>query len=292
MIATVTAADLLTDAAARLAAAGIESPRREARLLLALALDIDSAALLPGEREISDAEQIHFAALLARRLQREPYSRIAGKREFWSLDLALSPDTLDPRPDSETLIEAALAHIPDRAAPLTVIDFGTGSGALLLALLTELPSATGIGIDLLPGAAAMARANAESLGLAARARFVAGEWGGAVAASADVILANPPYLNSTALAELAPEIADYDPPAALDGGADGLAAYRSLAGDVARLLRPSGLAFLEIGLGQADAVAAIMAANGLILRGSYADLSGVARCLVFVKRTKQGKSFK
>ncbi len=292
MIAIVTAADLMADATARLAAAGIEAPRREARLLLALALGVDSSALLPADREISDAEQTRFAVLVARRLRREPYARIAGKREFWSLDFALSPDTLDPRPDSETLIEAALAHIPDRAAPLRVIDLGTGSGALLLALLTELPRATGIGIDLLPGAAAMARANAAALGLTARACFIAGDWGAAIAAPADVILANPPYIKSGELAGLTPEIADHDPRRALDGGADGLEAYRSLAGDVARLLKPSGFAALEIGFGQADAVAAIMAASGLILQGCRADLAGVARCLVFVKRTKRGKLFK
>ena len=267
---------LLQEGRALLAAAGVENPPREARLLMALA----------------DGDPALFETLLRRRVAREPYARIAGRREFWSLDFALSPDTLDPRPDSETLIEAALAAFPDRAASLRVLDFGTGSGCLLLAFLSERPNATGIGVDILPGAVDAARANAATLGLAGRAQFRVGDWGGGLDGPADVILANPPYIPSAEIAGLEPEVAAYDPRTALDGGPDGLAAYRRLAGPVARLLIPEGLAFVEIGAGQAGPVEALMAEAGLTLAAQRADLSGVVRCLVFGERRVFGKSFK
>jgi len=278
-------AEFVEDAAAHLAAAGIPGPRREARLLLALALGLPAHALvLSPERQIAPAEAENFSALLARRLKREPYSRIAGRREFWSLDLALSPDTLDPRPESETLIETALGFVADRSAPLEIVDFGTGTGALLLALLSEMPNATGIGIDLAPGAVEQARRNAATLGLSSRARFVQGDWGTASdgeAMIADMILANPPYIRSRRVAGLEPEVREYDPLLALDGGPDGLRSYRELAPPTARMLRKTGVALLEIGQGQGGPVAAIMAAAGLDLVQASADLSNIERCLVF-----------
>jgi len=284
-----TAAELLTAAAGRLVEAGIENPRREARLLLNLALGIDANARLP-EREIAPADAALFETFVARRAGHEPYSRIAGRREFWSLDFALSPDTLDPRPDSETLIEAALERIADRAAPLSVVDFGTGTGALLLALLSELPNATGIGVDISAGAVETARRNAAALGLSARARFVLGRWGEGLTTPADVIVTNPPYISAKDMSRLPPEVREFDPAAALDGGPDGLSAYRELALDLKRLLSESGIALCEIGAGQAPAVTAIMAASGLDLTGSRADLAGIERCLVFEQRKKVGKS--
>lgn len=284
-----TAAELLTAAAGRLVEAGIENPRREARLLLNLALGIDANARLP-EREIAPADAALFETFVARRAGHEPYSRIAGRREFWSLDFALSPDTLDPRPDSETLIEAALERIADRAATLSVVDFGTGTGALLLALLSELPNATGIGVDISAGAVETARRNAAALGLSARARFVLGRWGEGLTTPADVIVTNPPYISAKDMSRLPPEVREFDPAAALDGGPDGLSAYRELALDLKRLLSESGIALCEIGAGQAPAVTAIMAASGLDLTGSRADLAGIERCLVFEQRKKVGKS--
>ncbi|HEY5207925.1 MAG TPA: peptide chain release factor N(5)-glutamine methyltransferase [Stellaceae bacterium] len=276
----------LTEAAARLAAAGIEEPRREARLLLGLALKRGvESLLLSADRPLAGNDAARFAALIARRVRHEPYARIAGKREFWSHEFLLSPDTLDPRPDSETLIEAALTLIPDRAAPLEILDFGTGSGALLLALLAELPNASGLGIDIAPGAVATARRNAAALGLAARARFVGGNWGQGVTEPADVILANPPYIPSAELSSLAPEIVDFDPRLALDGGADGLRAYREMAPDLARLLKKSGIALCEIGAAQSAAIIEIMSRAGLELVAKRCDLVGWERCLVFATRT-------
>src|SRR5258708_21289014 len=218
-----TTGDLVGAVARRLAAAGIAEARREARLLVALALGVEPSIVLGyPERPVDSAARVRLAALTARRAAREPYSRLTGRRQFWSLDLEISPDTLDPRPDSETLVEAALALLPDRAARLRILDFGTGSGCLLLALLSELPNAIGIGIDILPGATATARRNAAALGLAGRALFAAGSWGETISCQADVIVANPPYIQSAEVGTLAPEVAGYQPRCAIDAGAVGL----------------------------------------------------------------------
>ncbi len=276
-----TAGGAVAGVAMRLAAAGIDEARREARLLVALALGVEPAVVLGfPERPIDAAAQERLNALTARRTAREPYARLAGRRQFWSLDLEISPDTLDPRPDSETLVEAALALLPDRAAPLRILDFGTGSGCLLLALLSELPNAVGIGIDILPGAVAMARRNATALGLAERAFFAAGSWGETISCLVDVIIANPPYIPSTDIETLAPEVARYEPRSALDGGMDGLRAYRELASVTRRLLAPDGIALFEVGAGQHEAVALLMGEKGLALQRVKCDLSGVARCIV------------
>lgn len=268
-------------AAARLAASGIAEPRREARLILGLVLSVDPGELLAWpERALDGAAQAQFEALILRRAGREPFSRLKGSREFWSLDFALSAETLDPRPDSETLIEAALEGIADRGAPLRVLDLGTGTGCLLLALLSELPQATGIGIDRLPGAVAMARRNAARLGLDARAQFREGDWGREILGPVDVILANPPYIKSEDVPRLAPEVASFEPRLALDGGADGLGAYRVLAPAIARLLAPGGYACIEIGFGQGASVVALFFESGLKIRSLRPDLSGTPRCLV------------
>ncbi|MDE2228117.1 MAG: peptide chain release factor N(5)-glutamine methyltransferase [Alphaproteobacteria bacterium] len=261
---TVAADDRLTDATRMLAAAGIANARREMRLLEALA----------------DGDETRFVEYIRRRAAHEPYSRIRGAREFWSLDLALSPETLDPRPDSETLIEAALALLPDRAAAIEVLDLGTGTGALLLAFLTEFRAATGFGVDIAAGAVETARRNATALGLAARANFVTGDWAEINLDPADVILANPPYIPTDALAKLPPEIARFDPRVALDGGRDGLAAYRVLAPVVHRVLRPQGVAFFELGAGQAEMAGRIVAGCGLRAAGTRCDLAGRERCLM------------
>ena len=280
-----TVGDALTAVAGRVAAAGMAEPRREARLLVALALGVEPVSVLGyPERRLDRAAQRRLDGLAARRAAGEPYSRLCGRRQFWSLDFALTPDTLDPRPDSETLIEAALAALADRTAPLELIDFGTGTGCLLLALLSELPNATGIGVDILPGAAAAARRNAAALGLGHRASFVVGHWGDAISGEADVILANPPYICSADIDALSPEVAKYEPRTALDGGGDGLGAFRELAGDVRRLLRSGGVGLFEVGRGQAATVALLMADHGLRLRTVRRDLSGIDRVLVLARQ--------
>lgn len=272
---------LIERASARLAAAGVESSRRDARLLLAAAMQAAPATLLAGaERSVDDAAACRFESFVERRAGREPVSRILGEREFWSLPFRLSPATLDPRPDSETLIEAALAEIADRQAPLRLLDLGTGTGCLLLALLSELPNASGIGVDRDPAAVAEAAANAGALGLAGRATFQAGDWAAGIAARFNLVVANPPYIPDHEIDALAPEVAGFEPRGALEGGSDGLDAYRGLAPDLGRLLTSDGRLVLEFGAGQQPAVTAILQAAGLETLGVRRDLNGIVRCLV------------
>jgi release factor glutamine methyltransferase len=279
--ARTTVASALAAAASRLAAAGIEEPRREARLLVATALGWDAARVLGyPEAALDPAAEARLAALVERRAAREPMARILGYREFWSLRFELSPATLDPRPDSETLIEAALAALRDRARPYRVLDLGTGSGCLLLALLSELPGAWGLGVDRAESAVATARRNAAALGFGARARFAVGDWAAAIAGEWDAVLVNPPYIAAGAIAGLMPEVAHHEPRLALEGGVDGLDAYRMLAPQIARLLTVQGVAAVELGQGQAEAVAGIMTGAGLAIRGLTHDLAGMDRCLV------------
>ncbi len=277
----VTVRAALQHAADELSKAGVPDARREARLLVATALDWDAARVFGHPKAslgTAAVERLHV--LLVRRSAREPVSRILGYREFWSLRFELSPETRAPRPDSETGIEAALSALPDRGRAYRILDFGTGTGCLLLTLLSELPNSVGIGIDLSEGALGTARRNAAALGLGARARFAAGNWGSGLTGQWDVILANPPYIASSEIDSLEPEVARFEPRVALDGGCDGLSAYRALALAVGRLLAPAGLAVIETGAGQTQMVAAIMAEVGLALRAVRHDLSGVDRCLV------------
>ncbi len=276
---TITAAT--EDAARRLAAAGIEDARREARLLLAEATGWEAAAIIAyPERPLSADQSRRLTKLVRRRAGREPLSRILGWREFWSLRFALGPDTLDPRPDSETLVGAAL-ELVDRNKALSVLDLGTGTGCLLLAFLSEAPNAQGLGVDLSNGALAIAEANARSLGLVGRARFRQGDWSGGLDRRFDLILCNPPYIPVGDIDGLAPEVAKFDPVLALAGGPDGLDAYRRLSDELPRLLLPGGLAILEIGDGQEASAAAILAGSGLVFRGCRRDLAGIARCLIW-----------
>ena len=275
----------IDEVARRLAAAGIAEARREARLLAGKAAGLDSAtAIAHPERKLSPEEIERLAGYARRREAREPISRILGWREFWSLRFALGPETLDPRPDSETLVAAALESARSvsitRAKPLSVVDLGTGSGCLLLALLSELPNAQGLGIDISRGALATAAANAGSLGLASRARFQWGDWGSGVKERFDLILCNPPYIPAGEVAGLAPEVAKFDPILALSGGADGLDVYRRLSRELPPLLSQGGRAIVEIGVGQGAPVGAILAGGGLRLLGERADLAGTLRCLI------------
>jgi release factor glutamine methyltransferase len=280
----VTIGDLLREAAARLAEAGIDGASRDARLLLQAAADIPVATQIAfPERAVEAAAQTRFRVLVARRAEREPMAHILGRREFWSLTFKVTADTLDPRPDSETLVEAVLAETPDRAAPLRLVDFGTGTGCLLLALLHELPNATGLGIDASAAALAVAQENTDALGLGARASFRQGDWDDGISPAFDVLLSNPPYIPSRDIAALQPEVASFEPRLALDGGADGLDAYRRLGPAATRLLAGGGLAAFEVGLGQADSVVAIGQSAKLRHIATGRDLGSVPRCVLFRK---------
>jgi release factor glutamine methyltransferase len=271
----------VADLAAELAAAGIDDARSEAWLLLSAATGCSRAALIAGAADsLSSAEEERLAALAARRLRREPMAYILGSREFWSLPFRVGPGVLVPRPESETVVEAALAEVADRAARLRILDLGTGSGCLLLALLSELPDASGLGIDHSAEALAIAGANAELLGLTERAAFREGDWGRGLAGPFDVIVCNPPYVALADAASLAPEVRAFEPKDALFAGADGLSAYHALVPDCARLLAGDGVACLEIGQGQAAAVAAIAERHGLQLTARRPDLAGIERCQV------------
>ena len=275
-------ATLLAEAAARLSAAGVDDARRDARLLLAAAMKLDQAALVArDDQPVAEDVAQRFLAHVARRAAREPVSRILGRRGFWTLELALTPDTLDPRPDSETLVEAAVAHLAGRRdEALRLLDLGTGSGCLLLALLAELPRALGVGVDRAEGAAAAARANATAAGLAGRAHFVVGDWTRPLAGSFDLVVANPPYIRRDALEGLMPEVARYDPVLALDGGPDGLDCYRAILPNLPRLLAPGAAVAFEIGAGQGDAVATLLAQTHLRVQQRRSDLAGVERCIL------------
>lgn len=262
--------------------AGVCEPRREARLILAHVLGVEPVTVMGyPERPVVDTDG--YYRLVARRAAREPLSHLTNRREFWSLDFEVTPSTLDPRADSETVVEAVLSAIGDTNAALTIADFGTGTGCLLLALLSELPDATGVGIDLSQDALAVARRNAGRLDLTERAFFAVADWGSALDGAFDLIVANPPYIPAGDIENLEPEVARYELRSALDGGADGLDAYRRLAPDIARLLTPDGYAVLEFGLDQGPRVASIMAAEGLSICGFRADLAARDRCIVVSK---------
>jgi len=262
----------LRDTAAALHAAGIEDAQFEARMLVAHVAGLPFSSVRLGETAV-DPDRL--APLLARRLAREPMALIVGSVGFWTLDLAVSPATLIPRPDSEAVVEAALEYPAGR-----VLDLGTGTGCLLLSVLAERPAAWGVGVDLSPEAASLAQRNAAANGLADRASFLCGDWASAVAGRFDLVLSNPPYIESAAIAGLMPEVRDHEPPRALDGGPDGLDAYRSLVAALPDLLAPQGVAVLELGFGQAEPVTALANAGGLERLGMRHDLGGIARALV------------
>jgi len=264
----------LLRAADRLAAMS-PTARLDAELLMGHALGVPREALLLAR--LDDPAPAGFAALLARRAAGEPIAYITGTRGFWTIELAVTSAVLVPRADSETLIAAAVAHFRGSGGPARLLDLGTGSGALLLSALEEWPPAHGIGVDSSAAALAVARGNAARLGLAARARFVQGDWAAGIAARFDLLLCNPPYIAEDA--PLPHEVAAHEPHGALFAGADGLDAYRRLAPQVARLLAPGGLACVEIGSDQAAAAGALFAQAGLSVRVER-DLGGRDRCLM------------
>jgi len=262
----------------------LDTPELDARVLVGHALGIDHAALASqARRALTHDEAQTIAALAARRLAREPVARILGRKEFWGLSLRLNADTLVPRPETETVVEAVLSELDAggrRRHALRIADLGTGSGALLIALLAELPHAYGIGTDISLAALTCARDNAAALGVAARAGFVACDYAAALRRPFDLIVANPPYVVGGEIATLDPEVRDFDPRRALDGGPDGLNGYRAIATDAARLLAADGLLAVELGAGQIEPVGALFAARGLAHPLPRYDLSGVPRALV------------
>jgi release factor glutamine methyltransferase len=293
--------DAALAAAKRLAAAGIDSARLDARLLWEHALNPNppleggskfaqqisgrgqSPAPDPSPKNSSDFSTLpqgeggieeRFEEFLTRRIAREPVAYITGRKEFWSLDFQVGPGVLIPRPETETLIEQLLKRFPDRTAPLGVLDLGTGSGCLMIAALSEYPGATGTGVDASDAALEWARRNIAAHGLESRSRLAECDFS-EIGGIYDVILANPPYIRTEDIATLAPEVRLYEPVQALDGGADGLEAYRVLAPEIERLLKPDGLAFLEIGAGQGPAVGKLMKTIEIV-----PDLAGIDRCVI------------
>jgi release factor glutamine methyltransferase len=271
------------DLARRFAEAGLETPELDARVLAGHALGLDHARLIADAgRELGAGEVRRLDELAARRLAGEPVARIVGVKEFWGLPFRMNGATLVPRPDTETVVEAALAALDcdgARTRHLRIADLGTGSGAILIALLSELPQAFGVGTDVSVEALTMARDNALRLGLSGRAAFIACDFGAAAAEGFDLVVSNPPYIPGAEIAGLAAEVR-HDPLVALDGGADGCAAYRAIAADARRLLRPGGHLVVELGLGAGAAVSLILGAAGFSVVGPpRRDLSGQERAL-------------
>jgi len=265
----------------RLAAAGIDDAATEARLILKLATGRDAA--LPGaaaDSGLDAGEAACASGLAARRLAREPLARIAGQGAFHGLDFALNDACLVPRDDTEALVDAALRLLP-AGEPATILDLGVGPGTILLALLTERPAARGLGVDVSAQALEAARRNALALGLADRADFAEGRWTEGLVGAFDLVVSNPPYIPARDCDALAPEVALHDPRLALDGGADGLDAYRAIFEGVGRVLKPGGHVAVEIGIGQAPDVTAIACACGFRLERLNSDLAGIPRALVF-----------
>ncbi len=285
MSSTLTLVQALDEATQDLGRAGIGEARREARLLAAHVLEVTPEAVFrePGIR-LRKEQAVSFRACVVERAARRPMAQILGRREFRSLSFRVTEETLDPRPDSETLIEAVLNTVSDRAAPLRILDLGTGTGCLLLALLHEFPDARGVGVDVSVDTLEVARDNAKALGLAGRSDFCAGDWGNGLGETFHVIISNPPYIPSAGIAALEPEVTRYEPRLALDGGQDGLACYRALLADIPRLLEPSGGLFVEVGIDQAESVGWLCVSHGLTVTGTARDLAGITRCVMARRR--------
>lgn len=273
----------MRDTAVALTAAGIDNARFEARLLLAQASQLTIEQLVArGTDEAPAAVVDAVRALTARRVRREPMAYILGKREFWGLSFKVSPAVLVPRPDSETLIEAVLSLMPDRGRAWRILDLGVGSGCLLLTLLREYPQALGVGLEASPEAMAVAQENARALGVAGRTTLLAGDWRtpgwiDALGGPFDLVVSNPPYIVSAAVEALMPEVAGFEPRLALDGGADGLDAYRVIAAAGPKLVTSGGFLAVEGGEGQALEISSLFAAAGLTPRPPWKDLGGIER---------------
>ena len=270
---------LLAEAFAR---AGIDDATIDARLLLCAAAGFDHSALIRDPDLPIEEEAAELALTMAkRRLAREPVSRILGERSFWSFDLLVTPAVLDPRPDTETVVDGALEVLAERqGGALSILDLGTGSGALLCALLDVFPQAQGVGVDISKEACAVARENLSRCELAPRGQVRQGSWEAGLPGPYDLVVSNPPYIETAALAGLDPEVRLYDPPLALDGGPDGLTAYRDICALLPGLVAPGGFAIFEVGQGQAAAVSALLSSRGFADVRAKRDLAGVERAVM------------
>jgi len=276
-----TLVSLWTDVRKRLEAAGVDSPVLDARLLLEAGAGVSRLEIVTDpRRELSDAQVDAVNALTKRREAREPVSQIIGRKHFWTLELAVNADVLTPRPETEFVVEAGLQATLPADAPHRILDLGAGSGAIILALLRERPSATGVAIDVSERALAMVHANANELGVANRLEIRQNDWARDLDERFDLVVSNPPYIRSGDIDELAPEVSRYEPRVALDGGEDGLVAYRIIAAALPRLLKPGAAFALEVGLGQAESVKALVEASGLSAGEPVRDLSGIPRVVV------------
>lgn len=276
---------MLAELRATLRSADVETPEADARLMLAAALGCDAGGLILRSAEpVGPAAAAQVSAMAARRLQGEPVHRILGRRAFYAHDFALSPETLEPRPDTEALVDlcrAPIAAVIAERGSCLLADVGTGTGAIAVSLLALYPALEVLAIDLSPGALVTARDNAAAAGVAGRFHALAADYLSAVAAPLDMVVSNPPYIRSGDIAGLSREVRDFDPRLALDGGADGLDAYRALARQSAAVLRRPGHALMEIGQGQAPEVCEIFSAHGLVLAASSDDLAGTTRAMWF-----------
>ncbi|MEC8165312.1 MAG: peptide chain release factor N(5)-glutamine methyltransferase [Pseudomonadota bacterium] len=276
---TETIGDHVARATSRLKAAGIDGPRREARLLLAHTFGKSVEWLVAHDDERIET-LAPFENAVRRREAREPLSHILGEREFWSLRFQVNASVLDPRPDSETLVAAVLARYSEPDTVVKIADLGTGSGCLLLSILSERPGAEGVGVDISESALSIARENAQRFGLAVRANFIQSDWASRLDGTFDIVVSNPPYIPTAAIDDLAPEVARFEPRGALDGGADGLDAYRHIAAVSPQILKPNGLVALEIGQGQDASVTRILRDGGIRIVGLEKDLAGIPRCVL------------
>ena len=276
---TETVGDHVARATGRLNAAGIDGPRREARLLLAHTFGKSVEWLVAHDDELIETPT-HFENVVRRREAREPLSHILGEREFWSLRFQVNASVLDPRPDSETLVAAVLAQYPEPDTVVKIADLGTGSGCLLLSILNERLGAEGVGVDISESALSIARENAQRFGLATRANFNHSDWESHLDGTFDIVVSNPPYIPTAAIDDLAPEVARFEPRGALDGGVDGLDAYRHIAAVLPQILKPNGFVALEIGQGQDASVTRILRDGGIRIVGLEKDLAGIPRCVL------------
>lgn len=268
---------LWTDVRRRLEAAGVDMPVFDARLLLEAGAGVSRLDIVTDPRRpVTDDQVAAVDALVRRREAREPVALIIGRRHFWTLDLFVSPAVLIPRPETELLVETALQALP-ADAEARVLDLGIGSGAIMLAVLAERANATGVGVDISDGALAVAQANADALGVADRLELRHGDWNVALDGAFDLVLSNPPYIETNEIDALAPEVARFEPRLALDGGADGLDAYRAITARLPHLLTPGGVFAFEVGKGQAEAVTALAEAAGLSAEPPRRDLAGIPR---------------
>jgi release factor glutamine methyltransferase len=292
-----TAGEAMRLAAASFRMAGLETASLDARLLVSEACALTpEAAITQRNLPLTEENKQRICHFVNRRLTGEPVSRILGRRDFWGLTFELSPHTLDPRPETELLVETALDYVKSKGlthAPLRILDLGTGAGCLLGALLSELREARGIGADISPGALAAARRNLARLGLLDRAAFLCGDWGTSIQSAAfDIIVCNPPYIAPVEIGSLEREVREFDPYIALDGGFDGLEAYRALAPQALRLLRKGGFVIFETGKGQAQDVRGILSGSGneaILETEILTDLAGVERAVAGVRQSKRHK---